>query len=71
MVAEIDNKLNNVQLHLLKLFSKKMDDNSLDEIKEILTEYFYKKVIEIADSEWDKRNYDNQEMDKWVFEGNR
>ena len=71
MVAEIDNKLNNVQLHLLKLFSKKMDDNSLDEIKEILTEYFYKKVIEIADSEWDKKNYDDNEMDKWVFEGNR
>jgi len=71
MVAEIDSKLNNVQLHLLKLFSKKMDDNSLDEIKEILTEYFYKKVIEIADSEWDKKNYDDNEMDKWVFEGNR
>lgn len=71
MVAEIDNKLNNVQLHLLKLFSKKMDDNSLDEIKDILTEYFYKKVTEIADAEWDKRNYDNQEMDKWVFEGNK
>ena len=71
MVAEIDNKLNNVQLHLLKLFSKKMDDNSLDEIKDILTEYFYKKVTELADAEWDKRNYDNQEMDKWVFEGNK
>lgn len=71
MVAEIDNKLNNVQLHLLKLFSKKMDDNSLDEIKDILTEYFYKKVTEIADAEWDKRNYDNQEMDKWVFEENK
>jgi len=71
MIAEIDNKFNSVQLHLLKLFSKKIDDNSLDEIKDILSEYFYKKVIEIADSEWDKRNYDNQEMDKWVFEGNK
>lgn len=71
MVAEIDNRLNSVQLHLLKLFSKKIDDNSLEEIKDMLSEYFYKKVVEIADSEWDKRNYSNEQMDNWVFEDNK
>jgi len=29
MIAEVENKLNNVQLHLLKLFSKNLDAGSL------------------------------------------
>jgi len=70
MIAEIDYKLNNVQLHLLKLFSKNIDDNSLIEIKGLLSDYFYKKLIEVADVEWEKRNYSNELMDEWIFEEN-
>ncbi|MDT3738606.1 MAG: hypothetical protein RO257_03785 [Candidatus Kapabacteria bacterium] len=68
MIAEVENKLNNVQLHLLKLFSKNLDAGSLNDVKELLSDYFYHKVVELADSEWDVRNYSNDVMDKWIYE---
>ena len=71
MLAEIDNKLNSVQLHLLKVFSKNLDDNSLNDVKKLLSDYFYKKVVELADAEWDVRNYSNEIMDKWIYEENQ
>ena len=71
MLAEIDNKLNSVQLHLLKVFSKNLDDNSLNDVKKLLSDYFYNKVVELADTEWDVRNYSNEIMDKWIYEENQ
>lgn len=71
MIAEYENKLNSVQLHLLKVFSQKLDDDSLNDVKELLTEYFYNKVLALADTEWDVRNYNNETMDSWIFQENQ
>ena len=61
------NKLNEVQLHLLKMFSVTIDDNILNEIKKMLSDYFYQKVVNMADSEWEKREYNNEIMDEWIY----
>jgi hypothetical protein len=71
MLVESGNKLNSVQMHLLKMFSKPIDDDSLIDIKKILSDYFFSKTVEIADSEWDKRAYNNNTVDKWIFEENQ
>jgi len=56
---------------LLKVFSQKLDDDSLNDVKELLTEYFYNKVLALADTEWDVRNYNNETMDAWIFQENQ
>lgn len=50
-------KLNPVQLHLLELFSKEMTEQELLEIKDLLTQYYARKVDEELGIIWEKRNY--------------
>ena len=68
MIAENTTKLNEIQLHLLKMFSIPIEQSMLNDVKSLLTNYFYNKVVKLADTEWDNRNYSNEEMDKWIFE---
>lgn len=57
-------KLNPVQLHLLELFSKNMTEKELNEIKEILVEYYRKKVDEELDAIWEKRGFTKESFKK-------
>lgn len=63
-----ETKLNDIQLHLLKMFSIPIKENVLKDIKKLLSDYFYQKVVTIADNEWEKRAYNNELMNKWIFE---
>ena len=44
-----DNKLSNLQLELLKLFSYGVNDDDLKVIKNFLTKYFAEKAMDEAD----------------------
>ena len=44
--------LSNLQLELPKLFSRKVADNDLLEIKQILLKYFAEKAMDEADKVW-------------------
>jgi len=59
MIAENNSKLNDVQLHLLKMFSIPIEENILIDIKKLLSDYFLNKVVSIADLEWEQRKLNN------------
>jgi len=62
------NKLSNIQFELLKLYSTNIKDSELLEIKKYLANYFSKKAISQADAIWNKKGFDNTQMDKWLNE---
>jgi hypothetical protein len=64
----INTKLNDVQLHLLKMFSIPFEEKVLIDVKKLLSDYFFQKVTSFADSEWEKRGYSNELMKKWIYE---
>lgn len=56
-------KLSNIQMELLKLYSRNIPDEELLEVKKILAEYFSRKAIAEADVIWNKKNYSDEKMD--------
>ncbi len=57
-------KLNPVQLHLLELFSRNMTEQELLEIRELLVQYYARKVDEEIDQIWEKRVYSPESFDE-------
>lgn len=53
-------KLNPVQLHLLELFSKEMTEQELLDIKDLLVQYYARKVDEELNTIWESRNYSQE-----------
>lgn len=56
--------LNPVQLHLIHLFSKKMSEKELKELKTLLVEWYDGKAQEIMDKLWRERGLTQESMDK-------
>jgi len=50
------NSLNEHQLEILKLFSRKIEDKDLIEIKRLIVKYLADKVTKMADEVWEKKN---------------
>ena len=67
-VAEPVNKLSNLQLELLKIFSSNLPDEQLLEIKELLSNYFAQKATAEMDRLWDERGWSNEIMQEWLHE---
>jgi hypothetical protein len=55
-------KLNAVQLHLLKMFARPMDEEDLKAIKGLLSSYYAQKVDDESDKLWEEKNLDNQSI---------
>ncbi len=55
--------LNPIQMHLLHLFSKKMSEHELKELKMILVEWYDRKAQEIMDKIWEERGMTQKTMD--------
>jgi hypothetical protein len=56
--------LTNLQLELLKLFSLKVDENDLIEIKKILSRYFAEKAMNEADKVWLEQGFSDIDSNK-------
>ena len=52
-----DTKLNQVQLHLMELFSRPMTEQELLDIKELLLQYYAQKAEGELDRFWDKKEF--------------
>ncbi|HUN16093.1 MAG TPA: hypothetical protein PK622_04750 [Saprospiraceae bacterium] len=52
----------NVQKELLKLYAREVSEEELLEIRQLLANYFAKKVVVNADKAWDKNEYNED----WV-----
>jgi len=61
-------KLSNLQLELLKVFSYQLDNKQLVDIKELLTKYFAKQATQEIDKLWEENNWDNETMTEWTNE---
>lgn len=55
--------LSNIQLELLKLFSRKVSDNDLLEIKKIISRYFAEKAIIEADKVWYEQGFSDADAE--------
>lgn len=63
--------LNPTQLHLLRMFSYAKDEESLDEIKKVLTSYFAQKVEEEMDHLWETGEWDQEKNEAILNEHQR
>jgi hypothetical protein len=61
-------KLTNLQLELVKLFSYKVAENQVLEIKQLLSNYFADKATEEMDRLWDENNWSEETMKEWSNE---
>jgi hypothetical protein len=58
----LSTSLNPVQLHLLRVFSYNRDEKSLNEIKDVLFNYYCQKVDEEGKRIWEEKNMNNEMM---------
>ncbi len=62
MTDSIPQPFTNLQLELLKIFSYKIDDRDLLEIKRMLGKYFADKASDLADKIWDEKQLNADEI---------
>ncbi len=64
--AQSYNYLNPLQLEMLELFSQKVDNDDLLEIKQLIVKYFAEKAIHEADKVWDEKGWTNETMEEFL-----
>lgn len=62
------NKLSNIQLELLKVFSIDLSDEQLKEIRTLLSRYFAEKVTSEMDSFFENNSLGEEQIKKWSEE---
>ncbi|HYV94691.1 MAG TPA: hypothetical protein VE978_23150 [Chitinophagales bacterium] len=67
-MVEPSQKLSNLQLELLKLFSRNISEEELLDIRRMLARYFMERAVDSADKIWDERGYSQELMEKWLKE---
>jgi len=55
-------KLTNLQLELLKIFSYQLNQQQLTDIKNLLANYFAEQATQEMDKLWEENNWDNNTM---------
>jgi hypothetical protein len=61
-------KLSNLQLELLKVFSYQLNQQQLADIKNLLSHYFAEQATQEMDKLWEENNWDNNTMLEWTNE---
>ncbi|MCX7068928.1 MAG: hypothetical protein NTW85_14710 [Methylococcales bacterium] len=61
-------KLTNLQLELLKVFSYQLNQQQLTDIKKLLANYFAEQATQEMDKLWEENNWDNNTMTTWANE---
>lgn len=61
-------KLSNLQLELLKVFSYQLNQQQLTDIKNLLANYFANQATQEMDKLWEENNWDNNTMAEWANE---
>ncbi|MDR3093495.1 MAG: hypothetical protein LBU62_02485 [Bacteroidales bacterium] len=58
--------LNPTQLHLLQMFSHLKDEQNLYELREVLHDYYCRKVEEESKLIWNEKGLSNEIMNEWL-----
>lgn len=61
-------KLTNLQVELIKVFSFDLSEAQVLEIRSLLANYFAEKATEEADRLWETHGWTNETMEQWVNE---
>ena len=55
--------LTNLQIELLRLYTHQIDDTDLLQIKDLIGQYFAKRLTHLADEAWERNSWTNEDMD--------
>ena len=58
--------LTNMQLELLKMYSFQLSNDDLIEVRRMLAKFFYKKMVESANQDWEAKGYSTEIVDEWL-----
>ncbi len=64
-------KLSNLQIELLKIYSNNVSERNLHEIKLMLAKYFADQGSDAMDTIWEEKSLTAQDMIDWTNEHNR
>ncbi len=67
-MSRTTDRLTNLQLELIKLFSYNLSTNQLLEVKDLLAKYFADKATQEMDKVWGEKKLTNETMDSWLKE---
>ena len=59
-----ESPLSNIQLELLKLFSRDLEERDIVEIKKLIVNYLAGKLDRQTSEVWKEKNLSNEDMDK-------
>ena len=57
--------MTNLQLELLKLYTRKVSEQDLQSIKQMLAQYFSNKTMDLADKVWEKNNWTDEDTERF------
>ena len=57
--------MTNLQLELLKLYTRKVSEQDLQSIKQMLAQYFSNKTMDLADKIWEKNNWRDEDAERF------
>ncbi len=58
--------LTNLQLEILKLYSRQVSEQDLLEIKNLLAKFFAQKAMDLADQSWDEKGWTSKDGKKFL-----
>jgi hypothetical protein len=64
MTPTLSFPLSNVQLELLKIYSTNLKEADLQELKQLLAQFFAQKSILLANQVWDEKGYTDDYMNQ-------
>jgi len=65
-MLEISQPLTNAQMEILKAFSCNLKSDELDELKDLLANFFANKAIEGADKVWKEKGWTDNDVDRML-----
>ena len=63
--------MSNLQLELLRTFTRQISEDDVLAIRKMLANYFAQKAMNLADETWDKNNWTNADTQKFSAEHHR
>jgi hypothetical protein len=57
--------MTNLQLELLKLYTRKVSEQDLQSIKQMLAQYFSNKTMDLADKIWEQNNWNDDDAERF------
>ena len=70
-MVQVQSQFTNLQLELLKVFSRQVSDDDVKAIRKMLVNYFSEKAMNLADQAWDKNGWTEEDTMKLSNEHHR